>query len=127
MDPSRLLRTPILVERVTQTGPPDEMGDPTEESTWLRFLGYVWQASSTETGSNGVIVTDQYQIALVRSANGLIHAGDRIVASGELDDLGVPVPDVGETYEVDGEPWPARNPRTQLIEYVQGRLVRTTV
>lgn len=121
MDLSRLLRTPIVVEHITQDGPPDGMGDPTEESTWSLHLGYVWQENATDNTANAEISVDQSRLALARTAAGLLTAGDRIYVGGTLAD-----PSTGERFDIDGAPWDARNPRTQLIEYVQARLVRTT-
>lgn len=126
MDPSRLLRQWILVEHVTQDGPPDEMGDPTEQSSWTRFRGYVWQEQVTEQTANGVIEGEVWHLALARSAAGLIDSGDRIIANGELaGDPPAPVAAVGEPFDVAGPPWPARNPRTNIVEYVSARLERS--
>lgn len=129
MDPTRLLRQWVLVEHVTQDGPPDGMGDPTEESTWSRFRGYAWQQTETETTGNQIIESEQWRLALVRSAAGHIDAGDRVIVDGQLDGpngtTGIPVPGIGETFEVAGEPWPAKNPRTLLVEYVEAKLERS--
>lgn len=126
MQAHRLLNHTILIEAVTQDGPPDGMGDPTELSTWSSFPGYVWQTSTSEVGANGVVVTEQWELALHRSAADTVHHGDRIIANGTLTD-GEPVVGVGEQYEIEGEPWVARNPRTKAIEYVHARLRRSTV
>lgn len=32
----------------------------------------------------------------------------------------------GETYEVEGEPWRARNPRTQVVSHVEATVRRTS-
>ena len=126
MDLSRLLRQPIIVEHTTQDGPPDEMGDPTEEVTYSRFLGYVWQTQADETTANAHIEREDWQLALERSAAGQIDGGDRIIAGGALDEDGELVPGVGERFDLAGPPWQALNPRTQLVEYVQAKLVRSS-
>lgn len=113
MDPSRLLRSSITVEHRVADGPPDEMGDPTDEVTTTTFLGYVWQTTVNEETSNTEVATEEWGLALERRAAGLIDSGDTVVAEGI-------------TFEVHGPPWPARNPRTQLVEYVQAKLVRST-
>lgn len=117
------------MEHVTQDGPPDGMGDPTEVSTWSRFRGYAWQETVTETTGNQTVEREQWRLALVRSAAGFIDSGDRVIVDGLLDGpdgkTGNPVPDVGEPFDVSGEPWPARNPRTRLIEYVEAKLERS--
>jgi hypothetical protein len=127
MDLTRVLRQPIIVEHVTQDGPPDEFGDPTEERTWTRFLGYVWQTTvPNERTANASLASEEWELALERAASGNVDAGDRIVASGELDEDGELVPNVGEPFDLAGPPWPALNPRTQLLEYVHARLVRSS-
>jgi hypothetical protein len=124
MDAGRLLNQTILVESVTQGGPPDDMGDPTEESTWATFKGYVWQTSSSEIGGGGVIVTDQREVVLHKSAAGVLAAGGRIVEGGALVD---DAPVGGTEYEVEGDPWTAVNPRTTKVEFVHARLRRSSV
>ena len=126
MDLSRLLRQPIIVEHVTQDGAPDEMGDPTEVRTYTRFLGWVWQTNASEQTANGVVAVESWQLALERSARGQLDTGDRIIPNGTLDEDGQLVPGSGDDpFDVDGPPWEARNPRTQLIEYVSAQLVRS--
>ena len=125
MDLSRLLRQPIIVEHTTQGGPPDEMGDPTEETTWTRFLGYVGQTGANELTGNQQVETEEWRMAIERSAAGQLAAGVRIIADGQLDGSGGLVPNVGQAFNVAGPPWPVLNPRTQLVEYVTARLDRS--
>lgn len=125
MDLSRLLRQPIVVEHITQDGPPDGMGDPTEQKTWTLYLGYVWQTNADERTDGGPVAREDWQLALERKAAGHIGAGDRIISGGQLDGAGELVPDVGEVFEVAGPPWTAQNPRTRLVEYVHARLDRS--
>lgn len=125
MDLSRVLRSRLVVEHVEQIGAPDEMGDPTEEKTWTVFLGYVWQTQADETTANSATAREDWQFALERSARGQIDAGDRIYADAELDEAGDYVEGTGRPFDVDGPPWEALNPRTQIVEYVHGRLVRS--
>lgn len=126
MDLSRVLRTPIIVEAVTQDGAPDEMGDPTEELVWTRYLGAVWQTGASEVTANTATASETWQLALDRSAAGTLAAGSRVYVDGELDTAGDYVAGTGEAFDVEGPPWPARNPRTLLVEYVQARIVRST-
>lgn len=125
MDLSRLLKQPIIVEHTTQDGPPDEMGDPTEQTSWTRFLGYVWQTSANELTANQQVELEQNQLAIERRAAGQLDAGDRIIAGGQLDGSGDLVPNVGEAFNVAGPPWPVLNPRTQLVEYLIAKLDRS--
>lgn len=125
MDLSRLLKQPIIVEHTTQDGPPGAMGDPTEQTTWTRFFGYVWQTSTNELTANQQIGIEQNKLAIECRASGQIDAGDRIIAGGQLDGSGDLVPDVGTPFNVAGPPWPVLNPRTQLVEYVMADLDRS--
>jgi len=125
VDLTRLLRQPIVVEHTTQDGPPDGMGDPTEQTTWTRFLGYVWQVGADETTANQQVETERWKLAIERGAAGNLDAGDRIIAGGVLDDAGELVPGTGEPFNVAGPPWPVTNPRTQLVEYVTAELDRS--
>lgn len=124
MDLSRLLRQPIVIEHTTQDGPPDGMGDPTELTTWSTFLGYVWQTTETERTAGGQVEREEWRLALQPAAAGQIDAGDRIIANGSVDSAGALLPG-GEAFDVAGPPWPARNPRTQRIEFVTAKLERS--
>lgn len=126
MDLRRLLRQWIVIEHVEQTGPPDDMGDPTELRTYSRVRGYVWQTNATEVTANTQVERETWHVALHRSAAGTVAAHDRIIQDGELSALGALVPNVGEIFEVAGPPWIARNPRTDAVEYVQARLERSS-
>lgn len=126
MDLSRLLRQRIVVEHVEQDGTPDEMGDPTETTTRTAFLGYVWQTQADEESANTATAREDWQLVLERSARGQLDAGDRIYVDASLDELGELVPGYSAAFDVSGPPWPALNPRTQLVEYVQARLVRSS-
>lgn len=102
------------------------MGDPTELRTYSRFLGWVWQVQAGEKTANGTVAVEGWQLALERSASGNIATGDRVIPNGLLDDDGELVPGSGgEPFDVDGPPWAALNPRTQLVEFVQASLVRS--
>jgi hypothetical protein len=126
VDLSRLLRSPIVVEHVEMTGPPDEFGDPTEASTFTQYRGYVWQEAVSETSGNLVTDREVWRFALDPSAIGNVDSGDRLYDHGTVDDDGDLVTgDETQRFDVSGEPWPARNPRTQRTEYVYGRLERS--
>lgn len=113
MNVAHLLRLDYTIEQIAQTGPPDEMGDPTEESTTATFKGYAWQSRREDETSNTAVAFEEWRLALHRSAAGQVDAGDRV----EID---------GITFEVYGPPWIARNARTTAIEYVELTLRRTS-
>ena len=112
MDLSRLLRSPIEVQHVSAAGAPDDFGDPTEVVVSTTFLGYVWQEATDETTAGGEIPRERWRFAIDRAAAAVLDSGARIVADGL-------------TYDVAGAPWPAKNARTGLVEYVLADLERS--
>lgn len=113
MNVLRLLRMDVTVTHVTvDDDDRDEMGNPTEVTTTTVFKGWYWQASTDESTANAEVANVRHNLALERSAAGNIDAGDRV----EVD---------GITFDVEGTPWEARNPRTLVIEYVQAEIVRS--
>lgn len=115
MRPARLFPSTITVHHVTQDGPADEMGDPTEETTTTTVQrgAFVWQVQRSDETGNTDVQSDEWRGALRRTLAGLVDGGDRIEVEGS-------------TFEVEGPPWPARNPRTNRIEFLEVTLRRTT-
>lgn len=115
MRPERLFPSTITVHHVTQDGPLDEMGDPTEETTTTTLVrgGSVWQVQRSDETGNTDVQSDEWKGALRPALDGLVDGGDRL----EVD---------GSTFELEGPPWPARNPRTGRIEFLEVTLRRTT-
>lgn len=115
MRTERLIRQDITVRRVTRTGAPDEMGDPTEEVTETVYprAGYAWQTSRDDRTSNQDLQVEEWRCVLHRRLEGLIDGTDRLVIEGI-------------EFELDGPPWPARNPRTSRIEFLEATIRRTS-
>jgi hypothetical protein len=126
VDLSRLLRHPFAVQHVTQDGPPDERGDPTEQTTYTVCKGYRWQTSADERTGAADIAVGRDVVALERSIDGQLDEGDRIFDDVELDGDGAYVEGSGTPYDVDGPPWRARDPRTDRVEYILAKLVRSS-
>lgn len=112
MDVRRLLKLDVEITHITDTGPPDEMGDPGEEITTSSFKGWYWQTRRDEDTANIAVSREEHRLALEPAAFGQVHAGDRAAVDGL-------------TFEVDGPPWNARNPRTGILEFVEATIVRT--
>lgn len=114
MRPERLLSSSITVHRVTQDGPPDEMGDPTEEtvSTTYDRAGSVWQVQRSDETGNTDVQVEEWRGVLRRDLAGTVDGGDRITVEGI-------------EFQIEGPPWPARNPRTTRIEFLEVTLRRT--
>ncbi len=110
----RLLRQKVTALSVTQDGPPDEMGDPTERITATStFRGYAWQVARSDETVNTDIQDEEWRLVLDKRSTGKVAGADRVRIEG-ID------------FEVDGPPWPARNPRTSQIELVEVRIRRST-
>ena len=114
MQPERLFPSSVTVHRVTQDGPPDEMGDPTEVvvSTTYARAASVWQTSRSDRTANTDLQVEEWRGALRRDLAGLVSGSDRLEVEGQ-------------TFEMEGPPWPARNPRTGAIELLEVTLRRT--
>lgn len=112
MRPERLFSSTITVHRVTQDGPADEMGDPTEEvvSTEYPRAGSVWQVQRSDETANTDVQYEEWRGALRRDL--VVDGTDRITVEGI-------------TFELEGPPWPARNPRTGRVELLEVTLRRT--
>jgi hypothetical protein len=112
MRPERLFPSDVTVHRVTQDGPPDEMGDPTEQtiSTEHPRAGSVWQVQRSEETANTDVQLEQWRGVLRRDL--VVDGTDRIEVEGI-------------TFELDGPPWPARNPRTGRVEFLEVTLRRS--
>ncbi len=118
-----MLTQRITVQRVTQDGTADEFGDPTEQTTYATYNGYVWQTSATEQTDRGQIEREGWQLMIDPGAAGALSAGDRIFVDATLDGDGAPTG--GIPFELTGPPWPAKNPRTKLTEFVRAPLGRS--
>lgn len=124
MDPSRLLRTPIVVEAVSTDVTRDDMGDPAEVSTFHVFRGWLWQVGATEQDANAAVGSESWQLALEAAAAPILATGSRIYVDAEVVQ-GDYVPGTGRRFSVDGPPYAARHPRTMQVVYVQAREVRS--
>lgn len=113
MDVRRLLSQTVTVTRVaTDSTTVDDMGDPTTTTTTATFRGYVWQTSRSDETANTDVQTEDWRLVLERSAVGQIDGGDRVTVDGV-------------EYEVDGPPWPALNPRTNRVEFIEADVRRS--
>ena len=114
MRAERLLVSDVTVISTTQAGDPDEMGDPTEEtsSTTYARAGYAWQTSRDDRTANTDLQVEEWRAVLDRKLAGLVDGTDRLTIEGI-------------TFELDGPPWPAKNPRTGRLEFLEVTLRRT--
>jgi hypothetical protein len=110
--PRHLLRQSVAITTPTQDGAVDEFGDPTDSTSSATFLGYLYQRVRGEDTSGRVIQSEELGLVLVPEARDAINGNSRVTVDGV-------------TYELDGPPWPAFNPRTGEVEHVEATLRRT--
>jgi hypothetical protein len=97
------------ITHVAQSGAPDDYGDPTEQTSTTTALCEFQQQQRSEDTVDADRQSESWTLFVEPDAT--IDGGDRI----EID---------GVTYQVDGPPWHARNPRTQIETHIEARVRR---
>lgn len=111
MNVARLLTSTALVTLVKATGAVDGFGDPTNATTTKSFKCWLSQQQRSELTANEN--TQQETWALYLEPAALDVTGfDRVTVDGI-------------TYEFEGPPWPARNPRTGQLTHLECTVRRT--
>lgn len=113
MNVNRFLVQTVTIVHTTHDGPPDEMGDPTEETTTTTHTraGYAWQVSRSDRTANESVQVEEWRAVLRRDL--VVDGTDRLVIEGI-------------TFELDGPPWPARHARTGRVEFLEVTMRRTS-
>lgn len=104
-----LSRSMTIVAR-SDTGDTDEYGNPVPTEAATTVLGELQQVRRDEPGDQGEL-SDTHWL-LILPAGTSIDTGDAVICDGEI-------------YEVVGDPWPARNPRTGAQSHIEATLRRT--
>jgi hypothetical protein len=107
---TQLLNRKAWLVRRSDSGAEDEYGNQTPTETTTEIVCEVQQRSRDEASDTDVSDTQWLGIF---PAGTELDSGDAIVVEG-----------LGE-FELDGAPWPARNPRTQAESHVEATLRRT--
>jgi len=110
-----LLNRPVTITRRTPSATEDAYGNPVDAVVTTTTVGELQQQQRSETdqgawGLAGDIVQTVW--LLVLPAGTAIDASDRVTIDGK-------------DYEVIGDPWHARNPRTQQDAHVEVTLRRS--
>lgn len=105
-----LVNRPCTIVSRTDSGSVNAYGDEINAENGTAALWELQQRGRSE-GEDEVSDTRWSAYFLPDVA---LHSGDAIV-DGET----------GETYEVEGEPWRARNPRTHAVSHVEASVRRT--
>lgn len=110
---STLLNRSCTIKRRSESGTIDVAGDPvitTTDVSTVCELQQLPRRAEGEPGTQGEMSDSQW--LLILPAATLIDTGDAVVVDGK-------------TYEMFGEPWHARNPRTGVESHVECTLRRT--
>ncbi len=109
MSLTALLNRPMTIIRRAGHGAVDAYGNTVYDETLVEVVGELQQVRRDEPGGEGE--TSDTRWALFLPAGTALSTRD-IVLVGD------------EEYEVTGEPWSARNPRTQALSHVEATLRR---
>lgn len=107
---SLLNRSLTLVRRSTVSGDTDAFGNVIPTETLVDVVGELQQQRLDEPAEAGELSDTRWVLFLPAGTD--IDTGDAVIADGQI-------------YEVIGDPWQARNPRTQLPSHVECQLRRT--
>lgn len=112
MDPSRLMTQEATITNVSQSAAKDEYGDPTATTvTATKVDCWLHQVARTEHGDNNNVQDQRW--ALYVPPGTILNGSDRVTVEGV-------------TYEVEGPPWPAHNPRLRRVTHIEATLRRVT-
>lgn len=101
-------RSCTLLQR--SEGAEDDYGNPIKVDTSVETVVELQQRRSDEPDDQGEL-SDETWVAYFLPTES-VNSGDGLVVDGE-------------TYEVVGDPWLARNPRTQAASHIEATLRRT--
>lgn len=107
---NQLLNRPCVIE-VRGPGGRDEYNNETEVVVDVTTVCELQQRQRTENGDRGEVSVTEWLLVVPAGTN--ISTGDSVRVDGD-------------GYEVIGEPWQARNPRTQTVSHVEATLKRSS-
>lgn len=110
MSLAALLNRPMTLVQRGMSSDVDEFGNVVPVETLVPIVGELQQTRMDEPLGSGEL-SDTHWILFVPAGTPL-GTGDAIVADGQV-------------YELVGDPWQARNPRTQVASHIECRLRRT--
>jgi hypothetical protein len=106
-----LLNRPLTIVRRSPGDTTDEFGNRVPVETFVEAVGELQQQQRAEPVAEGEMSDARWILFL--PAGTTIGTGDAVICDGER-------------FELVGEPWPARNPRTRLKSHVEATLRRTS-
>lgn len=105
-----LLNRPLTLVTRTSDGTEDDYGNDRPGETQTDVVGELQQIRRTEPVEDGELSDTSWMLFL--PAGTVINTGDAVICDGQV-------------YEVVGDPWQARNPRTQVESHIECTLRRT--
>jgi hypothetical protein len=108
---SNLLNRPCEIVRRGPSGVEDDYGNEIAGETVVNTVCELQQDAAMEVGGHEEVSRTHWRCFLPVGTD--IDGTDRVTVDGE-------------PYEVDGEPWSVRNPRTQQMSHVEVRLIRVS-
>lgn len=106
MPASNLINLDGVLTKVTQDGAADPYNTPTATTTTAAVKCWYQQTSSSENTADTNQQTQTHDL--------FFRAGTDVTG---FDSLAVD----GFTFQILGPPWPAKNPRTQIVSHVEAR------
>jgi hypothetical protein len=106
---SNLLNRPCQIVRRGPSGVDDDYGNEIAGETVVSTVCELQQDVAAEVAGHEEVSKTKWRCFFPVSTD--IDGSDRVIIDAEV-------------YEVDGEPWFVRNPRTQQFSHVETRLVR---
>lgn len=105
-----LLNRPVTIVRALPSGDEDEYGNEQPSEDVVETVGELQQTRRDEPADSGELSRTTWLLVLPAGTD--IRTGDSV----EVD---------GASYQLVGDPWPARNPRTQAESHVEATVIRT--
>lgn len=110
MSLTALLNRPLTIVTRTDEGATDVFGNAIPTETLTAVVGELQQQRRAEPGDAGELSDTTW--LLILPAGTAITTADAVVCDGQL-------------YEVIGDPWEARNPRTMAASHIECTVRRT--
>lgn len=104
-----LLNRTCTIIRRSESGSTDELGNEIPDEEAVETVCELQQRNRSEQGNQGEVSSTDWLLILPADTD--IGTGDAVVVDEEV-------------YEMVGDPWPARNPRTATESHVEASLRR---
>lgn len=107
---STLLNRPVTITRNLPSGDEDDYGNEIPTENVVETVGELQQVQRTEPGAAGELSVTHWLLMLPAGTD--LRTGDSVEVEGAA-------------YQLVGDPWQVRNPRTQAESHVEATVVRT--